>query len=89
MKTAIDERILSLPRYLKKNGEIKRLQEFYDKIGISKQRFNKIKKQDISDINAHFTVEQIRKIGIVYGIDFNWIFGVTDTPRQNTKSAQI
>ncbi|MCU7560035.1 hypothetical protein N4T42_07005 [Riemerella anatipestifer] len=80
MKTAIDERILGLPRYLKKNGKIKRIQEFYDKVGISKQRFNKIKKQDISDINAHFTVEQIRKIGIVYDIDFNWIFGRGDMP---------
>ncbi|MBT0551575.1 hypothetical protein [Riemerella anatipestifer] len=87
MKTAIDERILSLPRYLKKNGKIKRIQEFYDEVGISKQRFNKIKKQDISDINAHFTVEQIHKIGKAYDIDFNWIFGRADAEIQ-TKSKQ-
>lgn len=80
MKTAIDERILSLPRYLKKNGKIKRIQEFYDKVGISKQRFNSIKRQDRSGRNLHFTIEQVRKIGMTYDVDFNWIFGRGDTP---------
>ena len=69
MKTP-NERILRLIDLLKFQKTVKNLQKFCDEIGIVRQTIYKIKNGD-----ASFTIAQIEKIGELYNVNFNWIFG--------------
>lgn len=68
-----DNRMLELSEYLKEEGVIKFDSEFCKGIGLLKQNLIRIKKG-----TAHFTPEHIANACINYGIDANWILGVTD-----------
>lgn len=77
-----DIQILKLVQVLKDTGCIRFDTEFCAAVGISKQHFRNIKKQDASPgkQNYHFTLQHAETICRKYGVDGNYIFGLTDQP---------
>jgi hypothetical protein len=81
-----DKNILQLIEDLKKLGLIKFDSQFCDSIGLKKQNLNPIKKG-----LAHFTGFHIEQICLVYSVNANYIFGISDkifTTIKAQKSAQ-
>ncbi|WP_027381837.1 hypothetical protein [Epilithonimonas caeni] len=73
-----DKNILKLAEHLKQIHKIPNKQ-FAVSIGLNPTNINKIKNSEKNpDRNYHFTLEQIRKVGEVYKVDMNYIFGFTD-----------
>lgn len=68
-----DTNMLQLPDILKGAGIIRFKEEFYRALGMLRQNVYEVRK----GIRG-FTPEQIRIACITYGIDANWIIGVTD-----------
>lgn len=53
--------------------------EFAESIEMDQSNLSKIKNSDLKkNQNYHFTPEQIKKIGEVYKVDMNFIFGFSD-----------
>ncbi|MCZ2084788.1 MAG: hypothetical protein LC112_11000 [Flavobacteriales bacterium] len=78
-----DLQILKLIDILKDLEVIRFDTNFCDEINISKQHLQNIKSQlknPERKQNYHFTAEQIELICKIYGVDANWIIGVTDKP---------
>lgn len=72
-----DEQMLKIPAILKKNGVISLIRDFHEQTGISKALFSNVKNQHKYDRSYHFTPQQIETVCLLYGIDFNWIFGAS------------
>lgn len=68
----VDQRIFLVIDLLKDSGQIKFYADFYRPIEISKTHFSMIKTG-----KAHFTVAHIEKIIKVFGVNANWIYGVS------------
>lgn len=73
-----DKQILKLPEILIEKGLVVNTADFFDRVGISKSAFSRVKNQEKYDRAYHFTSEQIERIGLIFNIDFNWIFGNSD-----------
>ncbi len=73
-----DIQILKLPKMLKSIGLIDNIGQFYEETGISKARFSNIKNHEKHNRPYHFTPQQIERVCLIYGIDFNWVFGVSE-----------
>lgn len=67
-----DKKMLELISILKGKGVIRFDTEFCKAIGMLKQNLTKVKNGQ-----AHFTPEHIRKACIEYGVDANWVMGVS------------
>ena len=80
-----DEQILKLPSILISKGIIETTGQFYEETGIQKALFSNVKNQHKYDRSFHFTPEQIEKVCLLYGIDFNWVFGASEDVFINTK----
>lgn len=77
-----DVQILKLVEKLKELGRIRYDTDFCAEVGISKQHFYNIKKQANGEgkQNYHFTLQHAETICRKYGVDGNYIFGLTDQP---------
>lgn len=75
-----DRKILQVYMNLKDSGVIRFDTEFYNPIGMSKQMFTNIKNQNKYPERQswHFTPEHIEKICLVFNINANFIFGLSD-----------
>lgn len=84
-----DQQILKLPDLLILNGIISGTAQFFEETGISKSYFSQVKNQAKYNRPKHITPEQIEKICLLYGIDFNWVFGISENVfKKQTKSKQ-
>lgn len=73
-----DEQILKLPEILRSNGIIKTAGQFNKETGIPKALVSNVKNQAKYERAYHFTPEQIERVCLLYGINFNWVFGTSD-----------
>lgn len=73
-----DEQILKLPEILIANGIIENTNQFFEEMEISKFHFSNVKNQEKRNRAFHFTPEQIERICVSYGINFNWVFGISE-----------
>lgn len=81
MLNSTDRQILKLYEILKSKGAFRFDTEFCDSIGMLKQNFTKLKNHENHNNNyQHFTSDHFRRIGEVYQVDMNFIFGFTDEP---------
>ena len=83
-----DEQILKLPDILITNGIIETSGQFYEETGIQKALFSNVKNQAKYKRAFHFTPEQIEKVCLLYGINFNWIFATSNEVFSNKPKAQ-
>jgi hypothetical protein len=82
-----DQQILKLPDILIAKGIIDSPGQFYEETGIQKALFSNVKNQAKYNRSFHFTPEQIEKVCLMYGINFNWVFSTSDEVF-NTKDKQ-
>jgi ABC-type metal ion transport system substrate-binding protein len=68
-----DTNMLRLIDILKDAGIIRFREEFYQAVGVNRQYVNDVKKG-----TRHFTVQQIERAYLAYGVRPDFIFGVTD-----------
>lgn len=73
-----DLQILKLPEILIRDGKISGSAQFFEESGIDKQRFSHVKNQKDDGRAYHFTPCHIETVAKKYGINTNWIFGISD-----------
>lgn len=73
-----DQQILKLPDILIAKGVIDSPGQFYEETGIAKALFSNVKNQSKYNRAFHFTPAQIEKVCLKYGINFNWVFCISD-----------
>ena len=83
-----DEQILKLPEILLAKGIIETAGQFNEETGIPKALVSNVKNQAKYKRAFHFTPEQIEKVCLLYGINFNWVFGTSDEVFNNKSKAQ-
>lgn len=83
-----DEQILKLPDILIANGIIETSGQFNEETGIPKALVSNVKNQAKYKRSFHFTPEQIERVCLLYGINFNWVFGTSDEVFNNKSKAQ-
>lgn len=72
-----DIQILKLPEILIRDGKILNSNQFFKESGIDKYRFSHVKNQKKDGRSYHFTPEHIESVASKYGINTNWIFGLS------------
>lgn len=80
-----DERTLKFIEILKSLGKIRFEKEFCEEIGMQFPNLAKIKNSESKNQSHHFTAEQLRKVGEIFGADMNYIYGFTDVPFRKNK----
>lgn len=73
-----DQQMLKIPKILLAKGIIQTSAQFNEETGISKALVSNVKNQDKYTRSYHFTPEQIERVCLLYGINFNWVFGVSE-----------
>lgn len=73
-----DEQILKLPEILLAKGIIESLGQFNEETGIPKALVSNVRNQSKYKRAFHFTPEQIERVCLLYGINFNWVFGTSE-----------
>ena len=87
-----DKKTLEVLEILKARGDIRFENEFCEVIGLKKQNLIKIKNQEETQKENHFTAQQLLKVGEIYKVDMNFLFGFASEPflnrgkLKNTKS---
>ena len=84
-----DKRTLDFLEILKSTGKIRFEIEFCEAIGLQKQNLVKIKNQDETRKENHFTAAQLAKVAEIYGADMNYIFGISDYPFRKIKKIPV
>lgn len=83
-----DEQLLKLPDILITHGIITTSGQFNEETGIPKALVSNVRNQAKYKRAFHFTPEQIEKVCLLYGINFNWVFGTSDEVFNNKSNAQ-
>ncbi|WDF45291.1 hypothetical protein PQ459_10320 [Chryseobacterium sp. KACC 21268] len=79
-----DQNILKIADHQKALNKITNYQ-FAESIGLNPKNISKIRNSEKNpDRNYHFTLEQIQKVGEIYNVDMNFVFGLSENMYRKT-----